>query len=239
MKKIFKIIILLFCFSFFCSFTLKDKLISAKEGQYIIFDQHKMYSFLSIYKKTESSILIEEASILKNQIKKDLLKPWFENKAKNASSHIIYEIDLNKNIIINSYSFTKKAYINLKNEDNFLTMFLKLNLKKLSLEERKKIGPKLSDDEKDRRKLFNPQKIKDQKKIKKPNFDVYRSYFPETSAYFSNNKIEFYFDKEGFFFPYFIEIDTENISIIINAIDSGENIKSSIPLLEKINRSFF
>jgi hypothetical protein len=239
MKKIFIISILLFSFSLLCSFTLKGKLINAKVGQYIIFDQHKMYTILSIYKKTNTSLIIEEASILKNQIKKDLLKTWFETEAKNASSHIIYEIDLNKNKIVNSYSFTKKAYINLKDEDNFLTMFLNLNLKKLTLQDRKKIGPRLSEEEKDKRKVFNPTKIKDQKKIKNAIFDVYRSYFPENSSYFSNNKIEFYFDVEDFFFPYFIEIDTENISIIIKAIDSGDNIKSSIVRLENVNRSFF
>ncbi|NGX56959.1 MAG: hypothetical protein K1060chlam5_01213 [Candidatus Anoxychlamydiales bacterium] len=230
MKKIFTTIILLILYISLNSFTIKEKLLEAKDGQYIVIEQNKMYSVLSIYKISKDYLVIEEASILKNMFNKSLsFKGWFEAKVKNANSHILYKIDLNNNKIIKSYSFTKKSFIALKDDENIIIQLLKLNLKKLSNDERKKIGPLLSNEERDRRKIFNPVKIVNNKKIKNTNFEVYRGVFPNNSTPFANKKIEFYFDKNSsFFFPYFIEIDTGNISMIIKAIDSGDNLKSSI-----------
>jgi len=227
MKKLIYIFILLFSYVFAENITLKEKLTNSKKGDFIVYEHNKIYSLLSIFDMQNETIILEEITIPKNKFNKNLtFTKWAENKAKKHTSWTIYEIDLKKNKIINAFSVSRNCFINLMNNESLITALLDLKLKKLDFEERKKIGPPPQTNEMDRRAIWNPTKIVNSKKIKKPFFHAFRSIWPDDGSEFAYKIFDIYFD-DSFCFPYFIDINNGHISYIIKAIDSGTDLKSN------------
>ena len=163
--------LLIFCI------TLKDKLLQAETQDFIVTSLDKNYTILAIKKKTNDFLVIDEICIPQNRIANlDLKKIDFreilkisKNEDENLySSYITYLIDIKNDKLVNSYSYTRDAY--LSNGSNFfMHKLFSLKMNFIKEENRRKIGPKPMGDEMDTRKLWSPMVKYDgilQKKMK-------------------------------------------------------------------------
>jgi len=240
MKNVYKYFILLFFLVFsiraFSEDNLfKKRLKEANKGDFVVFEYNKLYSTLSVFDidKENNRVILEEITIPKESFDKKLsFRDWVEKKAKDSTSWTLYEIDLDKNKIIDSYSVSRNCFIDLKDQVSITAKLLDLELKKLLNTDRKKIGPPPSLGERDRRAFWQPMKYIDGKRIKRAKFDVYRSIWPEDSSELSLKKFDIYFD-EDFVFPFFIEVNNGHMSYMIKGVDSGKNLKSAISFFPK------
>ncbi|NGX43977.1 MAG: hypothetical protein K1060chlam3_00135 [Candidatus Anoxychlamydiales bacterium] len=213
----------------------KKRLKEAKKGDFVIFEYNKLYSSLSVFEiDTENNrVILEEITIPKESFDKKIsFRDWMEKKAKASTSWTMYEIDLDENKIIDTYSVSRNCFIDLKDQISITVKLLDLELKKLLDRDRKKIGPPPSSGEMDRRAFWQPMKYIDGKRLKRAKFDVYRSFWPEDSSELSLKRFDIYFD-ETFVFPYFIEVNNGHMSYMIKGVDSGKDLKSAISFFPK------
>lgn len=202
------------------SFCLRDHLLKAEKGDYIVSFQNNIYSLLIIDERTDHSLLLAQISVPAEKInlKNFSWNEWLKHP-KNYSSMNLLEIDLSRSKLTRAYSISKRMFYNC--DQNFLTGLLNLKLVLLNDDERKKIGP-APNDETDRRQNWNPPMIKHGAKQKNPNYLVYRALWPKDGSLLSDKWIDLYFDKDSYFsFPYWIQVSTGNIEIILKIIDSG------------------
>lgn len=222
MKKYF--FILLFLISPIFSITIKNRLEKAETGDYMVTISGKTYFLLLIEKKNEESIIISEIAIENEKIKKNFSwEEWIKkNSPYNLSWHV-YEIDLKNEKLKKCLSINDNKIIN---NDPLILKLLKIPLSIISKEDRKKIGSPPLNNEKDRRSIWNPPMYVEQKKIKNAEFTVYKAKWPKDHSSLSGKIINIYFDKEEKFpFPFWIEITTNHLDIILKTIDSGKNVK--------------
>ena len=232
MKRVL-IFLLFFCFPITShALTLKDKLLQAHEGDFIVTEQNKIYSMLVVRDITEHSIELEEISIPANQInlKKTTWRKWLENNAPGSSSWMLYQIDFVEEKLKESYSFSQNKWLYADDTDYLLAKLLTLPLIPVSKKERRRIGPPPTDGDEDRRAVWNPQMVREGSKVKKPNYEVYRGKWPKDNSQLSECNILFYFDSEtsGFPFPYWLELNNGYISLKLRTIDSGATLKTPL-----------
>ncbi len=225
MKKVL-IIFILFITSVFSETTLKDKLKCSGKGDYIVTKQNKIYSIISIFEKTENNLVIEEVTIPVKLFDQTLsFKEWFEKGAKRNSSWMMYELNLENSDILECFSFSKGAWLNISKDDAIFSKLLNLPLKALAKDQMRKIGPPPMPGEKDYRAVWYPQKIMEGKKIERPSFEVYRIVFPRDYSDLSEKTLDLYLDKD-FSLPYWLQIGSDNLSVVLKTVDSGKNLKS-------------
>lgn len=228
MKKYILIFLLLFSSVFAENFSFKDKLFKAKKGDFIVFEFNKFYSALCVFNLEDKELILEEITISKNKFDKNVsFRNWIENGARKNSSWTIYKIDLETNKIKDAFSICKNSWIKLTTNESLISGLLDINLTKLNEYQRKKIGPVNLKNKIDSRPFWNPPKIVDLQKITNSQFDVYRSRWPDDGSEFATKVFDIYFS-DDFSFPYFIEIKNGNLSYFLKAVDSGENLKSTI-----------
>ena len=232
--NMFKFFLTFFSLSIFFlnAITLKEKLQDAKKGDFAIYEFNKTIHSISIYGISKDKVILEEVSFPSNLVDKKNLKKILEEGNIYPTNHMIYEIDLKKNIIKKAYSYINSSFIDLKDDESIFLKLINLNIRNLNDNERKKIGPSPMEGEKDRRRLWIPQKIKNGKITNNFQVEVGRAFWPNDSSIFANKVLDLYYDKE-IFFPYFIEIESAGISYFIKTIDSGSNLKSHIKNIPK------
>jgi hypothetical protein len=224
MLKIFILFISLTSFLF--SFSIKDKFLTAKKGDYIVTLQNNIYSLLLIQDIKNEKITISEISIPKNKIKKNFSwRTWVEKNAPLNTSWNIYEIDLKKIQVLKCFSVSRNCFLNLENNDTFFNTLLNLKLLPLEKNKRKKIGPPPKNGQMDKRSLWNP-KVKIDGKPTKIKFDVYQAVWPKDKTSFSGKILDLYF-KEDFPFPFWIQVKGNHFELILKTMDSGKDLKLS------------
>lgn len=220
-----------FCFIITSLFSesLKEKFLTAEQGSYIAFENQNTISCLIFHSIKNDKLYLYEISFPSSHLKEGFdLKKWLLNKAEDSSSFVIYSINMNSNTIEDCFSFTRKSYINISDQGSFLPKLLKLELKPVADDQRKKIALKAGEIQ-EKPKFWNPPKIVEGCKIQERHFDVFKTSWPLDDSELSNKPIVMYFDKENktFPFPYWIEIGQGHICHKLRAKDSG--ILDSIP----------
>lgn len=209
------------------SLTLKEKLeqATATPGSFIITEHQNNLSFIRLHSFKESFLFLEEINIPSHLLPKKGIhwEQWLKEKAPHHTSWVLYQIDLNQCKIIDCYSFSRESYISLSGQHSFLATLMTLPLEKVSLSERKKIGPKPPSDMPDTRKLWNPPKNLNGKKHANNHFEMMRARWPKDDSDLSGKMIDLYFDQDQplFPFPYWIEIGDGYNIFKINVLDSG------------------
>ena len=212
--------------------TLEQKFAHAKDGDYIVTAQESNYSLLFIRSITSDILLLEEISIPEQQIdlKKIDWQNWLVKRAPGHTSWTLYEIDRKQGKLLECFSYSKNGWLYLDESEQFLTRLLSLQLNVVLENERKRIGPAPTNDEVDRRGVWNPSLIVNGQKISKPQFEVFKARWPEDSTRLSHCFLELYFRKDdpSFPFPYWIEVQSPHYSFKVRTIDSGHGLVSSI-----------
>jgi hypothetical protein len=216
-----KVIVLFLC----CVLTLmahpiKNSFAKAQEGDYVVFEEGK-HLFLFVIRQTSPLLIIEEFAIPSDQ-KKSISdwKKWARNQEPPASSHLLYEMDVERNRITECFSLTKGAFLKTNQESLFFKLF-HVPFSKLKKNQRKKIGPPPMDGEMDLRSLWNPPVHYEAKTIT-PQYTVYSGRWPKDGSDFENATLEIYYAMQHPF-PFWLEISNHSLRKFIQAVDAGKN----------------
>lgn len=233
-----KFIYLALCILFlpFSSYSAQTDLQSRFEkgstGDFIVTAQEGVYTVLILRHKENNQLILEEISIPQAQleIKKVQWQNWLENHAPGHTSWSLFEIDLEQGKLIESYSISKQSWLYIDSSEFLLSKLLKLPLRKVQKEARKKIGPPPASGEQDFRSVWNPPLICSGKALKKPCFEVYQGQWPHDQSIIEDCTIDFYFSSIDplFPFPYWLEVQSAHYALSIRAIDSGKGLISPI-----------
>lgn len=228
------IIIALLVFLPFCGFsiTLKEKFISnsleESLGYFIVTEHQKNLSFIRAHSIDPPFLFIEEINIPRHLIGNQQIDwaNWLKKKAPNHTSWLLYRIDLQEGKMMDCYSFSRESYIAVSEQNSFLATLMLLNLEEVPMHDRKKIGPKPPQDMPDTRKLWNPSKIYEGKKIPNAHFMMMRTKWPKDDTDLAGRWIDLYFDEDQpkFPFPYWVEIGDGHNVFKLQVIDSGKNL---------------
>lgn len=209
---------------------LKDRFAHATSGDYIVTAQEKNYSLLFIRDLDKKTLILEEITVPEEQINLSTQnwQQWLSDKAPGHTAWTLYEIDLNTGTLIESFSFSQNGWLFLDETQLLITRLLTLPLTHVKSEERRKIGPPPQSGEVDQRALWNPPLILGGKKIPKPQFDVWKTKWPEEQSPLSGCRLELYFAKSDalFAFPRWIDIQSPHYSFKLRTIDSGKDLHS-------------
>ncbi len=222
-------------FLFGTEFHLKERLEKGKAGDYIVAEANQMVTVLTFRSITPTTLVIEEVSAPLQNLKKQppSWPDWVKAKAPGHTSWSMVEIDLQSGQILECYSFSRSAWIQLTQKESLLATLLSLPMRDIPLDKQRKIGPPPMDGEPDVRKVWAPPLIHEGKKWENPHFDVYETIWPEDGTELSGREVFLYFDREKKFpFPFWIQAETSHATVALRAIDSGKNLPAvyrSIP----------
>lgn len=216
--------------------SLKERLLKAKSGDYIVAESNKTTTLLCIRSLTSKSVVLEEITIPSKNLKEPPASwaEWIKNKAPGHSSWSMLEVDLETAQIIECYSFSRAAWIQLSTNESLFATLIKLRLNTIRNDERRRIGPPPLSDEKDVRQIWNPPLVFEGKKRERALFDAFQAEWPKDGSELSGKAITLYFDKEiGFPLPFWISVETSHAIGNFRAIDSGRNLPSVYRTLPK------
>jgi len=235
MRKI-TLLLLLIPSLFFADVTIKDRLLKANPGDFIVTQQGKSYSLMLVRHLEAPQITLEEIIVEASNIdlKKINWKNWVENKAPGAASWTGFALDLDKNTLQKSFSYLESQWLFIEKSDYFFGELLSLPFKPSRDIERKKIGPAPMPGEIDRRKFWKPQLTRDGKTNRKCDYEVLRAKWPGDKTQLAGCIFELYLDAEepAFPFPYWMEVQHPHYTFKIRAVDSGSGIQSPVQLLK-------
>ena len=237
MVQLFFTLLFIFVSTFgYANTTLKNRLTKSKQGDYIVTAQGSNYSLLLIRQLENKKLILEEVVIEQNlvDLKKVSWKTWIEKKAPGASSWTAYAIDLEKNTLSQCFNHFLKQWVFIEKSDYFFAQLLTLSLQPTRDNLRKRIGPSPMPGEIDRRKMWNPQMVREGKKVRNPSYEVVRCTWPNDNTRVASCVFELYLDADNtsFPFPFWMEVQSPHYTFKMRAVDSGSGINSPMPLLQ-------
>lgn len=223
----------LFCFLFLAAtlsaepYRLKERLVKAQVGDYMVVEGGKTTTLLCIRKISSHSFILEEISAPSPQIKK---KPsswsdWVKSGAPGHSSWSMIEIDLQSGQLLECFSFSRSSWVQTSEKESLIATLLYLPMKKVAPENQRKIGPPPLSGEPDFRKIWTPPLVFEGKKIESPRFDVYETLWPKDGTELSDKQVLVYFDLESNLpLPFWIQLETSHATAALRTLDSGKNL---------------
>ena len=236
-------------FSFFLfltpvwSLTLSDKIATAQEGDYIVTLMNKTYALITIYEKSDSSIIFQEISVPTSFMQKaPEWNQFMRDNGPKATSWILYEIDTETGKMLECFDVLSGNFIDLSSFDSILSKLMQLPLARVKESDRRRIGASSSFDGFDTRKVWNPQQIFEKQKEKKPQFNVYRATWPKDDSILADKTVELYFDakRAKFPFPFWMQVkDDSDASFKLPTVDAGHNLPKVIPEMPRRRPYFY
>jgi len=225
------ILCFLFCSTllFGAEFRLKERLEKAKSGDYIVTEANKMVTVLAIRSITPTSLILEEISAPVQNLKKMPASwtEWIKAKAPGHTSWSMIEIDLQTGAVLECYSFSRSAWIQLAQKESLFATLIQLPLQPIGLDKQKRIGPPPMAGEADVRKIWAPPLISEGQKIENVKFDVFETTWPQDGTELAGKEVSLYFDQEKKFpFPFWIQVQTAHATAALRTIDSGKKFAS-------------
>ena len=212
---------------FGAEFRLKERLEKAKSGDYIVTEANKMITLLAIRSNSPNTLILEEISAPVNNLKKTphLLGRMGQGQGPGHTSWSMVEIDLQTGQVLECYSFSRSAWIQISQNESLIATLLHLPMKSLSPDKRRRIGPPPMAGEPDVRKVWNPPFIFEGQKVENVHFDVFETTWPKDGTELANQDVSLYFDKEKQFpLPFWIQVETSHATAALRTIDSGKNL---------------
>ena len=223
--------------------TLREQIQKAKAGDFVVLAQGKNHVLLHINQRNDQEIFFEEITIPTASIVRiSNWKTWVFQGAEFHTSWILYKINLTNGNLEKAYSVTKKSWLDSSNGSWFLPKLLKLNLKLIPEEKRRKAGLAPIGDSPDFRKVWNPKMFFNGKEIIKVNFHAYKTFWPVDQSELSGKMIEVYLPAETgefpTYFPYWIQVTGKVGKIAVRVVDSGVDLISPFQSFSKFNSLF-
>ena len=208
---------------------LRENLKKAQEGDYIVTMQNKTYTLLHISEKSQEFLTLEEITLPEGRASQrgydwQGWKQWVSDAAPGNCSWVKYQIHLPSGQMQQFFSFTKNAWINLSQADNFLSTLLNLNLQKIPYHQQKKVGAF------NQRRIWQPRLIFEGKEVPGVSFDAWQARWPRDGSELSMKTMTIYLpeDNDAYpaYFPYWLQIQGKLAKAKIRIIDSGKNLSS-------------
>lgn len=225
------------CFCFFIpsldaeEMFLRNNLKLARVGDFIVTTQNKIYTVLLIDNITDSEIAIEEITTPTNCINLSGFswKNWIAQNAPGHTSWVRYVVDTSSGEMREYFSYTKNSWYSIPEGDNFLSTLLNLKLRKISITERKKVGPPPPSQVTDKRPYWQPKLIFEGRAIPGVMFDAWRTFWPKDKSDLSGKIIEVYVPQNPgvypAYFPYWLQVSGIVGKAKVHIIDSGRNVQ--------------
>lgn len=209
---------------------LRDNLKRAVSGDYMVISVNKTETLLFMKQKQGDILTIEEVAVPEGKRPGGMpWKEWIANKAPGNTSWVMYDIDLRNGQMLHYYSYTKRNWFEIPDQDNFLSKLLNLKLTKMPDSARKRVGPKSASGP-DVRPLWQPRMIVDGQVLTGVLFDAWRTKWPRDGSDLSGKSVEVYLPKDSLrypsYFPYWLQVNGAVGKAKIRIIDSGSAMKS-------------
>lgn len=213
---------------------LKNRLLSSKSGDFIVVEQNKITSILSVHSKEKNRLVLEEISIPSHMATRITdWKAWVDKAAPHHSSWVMYEIDTKTDEVLECFSFSKSGWLKLSDQDYWLACLFKIPLKQIPSQDRRKIGPAPMGGEKDYRKIWNPS-VRFEGKDRSIPSTAYQGNWPDDGTELAKKRFTLYFDEKKLSpFPCWIQVSNPHITFNVRIIDGGKNLKSPYKSLPK------
>jgi hypothetical protein len=208
---------------------LKERLKKAKSGDFFVAESNKMISILAIRSITAHSLILEEITVPASSLnpRPTSWSDWIKKRAPGHTSWSMIEIDLQNHQMLECYSFTRSAWMQLSSQDSLIPILLSLPLAAVPESSQRRIGPAPMDGEADNRKIWKPPLVIHGLSMANTEFSVYEADWPKDSSQLSGNKVSLYFDRANHTpFPVWIQIDTSHATASLRVIDAGKGLPS-------------
>ncbi len=217
---------------------LQENIAKARVGDFIVTHQGKMFSVLHIRGKTETGLILEEISAPRDRIPKNKYnwREWVEDNAPGHSSWVMYRLNTKSGVIESSFSYTQNSWFKIRESDNFLTALLNIPFYKISLKDRKRVGPKgFHPAGNEMRDVWQPKMVVNGQTIENITFDAWKARWPNDGTELAGKMIEVYIPEENTnypsYFPYWLQISGIIGKAKIRIVESGGELKSPKPIM--------
>ena len=217
------------------SFTLKEKLIDAEPGAYVVTKTNGVVCFIHLHSKTGARFVFEEITLPLYQAKNiDNWKEWGRGGAQGHGCWLLYEIEINEGRVLECYSPSLKSWVSTETVHPLFLPLISLELSRVSEENRLQKGPTQRPGEVGLR-PWGPPQIKNGQPVSDPVYTVYEGQWPSDDTPISGKQVVMYFDKTAptFPFPYWLQAQDAAVRFRMGAIDSGVDFSSSITHLPR------
>ena len=223
---------LLFLFSFpLFGLSLKERLAEATPGNYVVTAQDKSATFFFIRSVEKNKLQMEEVSIPMSRAPNEW-KGWFEAGAPGHTLWTSSLVNLDKGALEETFSFTHEGWIDQSEANAFFSTLLNLSFREMPEENRKKVGFPPKHGQTDKRTLWEPRLVVNGEIKKGSHFEAFETRWPNDRSDLARRHIEIYYpEKEGAFFPHWIEVDGKVTTVRLHVIDSGKKARSPKPKL--------
>lgn len=218
---------------------LRDNLMQAKPGDYLVTAQGRSYTLLLIRDKSAETLTIEEITVPSDGFPDDYSswRSWVADGAQGNTSWVAYEIAPRSGEMVEFFSYTQQGWCDVSESENFLGTLLNLRLQRMNPEQRRRVGPLPRSGESDKRPFWNPPLKVDGKVIEGVPFDAWRTRWPRDNSELSGKSIDVYLPRKGSkypsYFPYWLQIGGGIAKAKVRIIDSGFGLQSPQELLPK------
>lgn len=212
---------------------LRDNLRLARVGDFIVTAQNKTYTVLLIDQMDANTIAIQEITIPINRVNLSGFSwnNWIQQGAQGNTCWVRYVIDTQTGHTSEYYSFTKKGWYSVPESENFISTLLNLKLRKVPLEERKRVGPTPPAAMTDKRPYWQPKLIFEGQEIKGVAFDEWRTFWPKDGSDLSGKIIDVFVPQQTgvypTYFPYWLQVSGLVGKAKVRIIDSGRGASNS------------
>ena len=214
---------------------LRDNLMQAKPGDYIVSAQSRNYTVLIIMDKTKDSLVIQEITVPEKRFPKGMVETWREWVTKGAPGHtswVGYEIAPYSGEIREYYSYSKHAWCQISDGENILGTLLNLRMQRLDDRHRRRIGGSSPN-----RPFWQPRLIVEGEEIPGVTFDAWRSKWPKDGSDLAGKTLEVYLPSRNSghpsYFPHWLQVSGLIGKARIRVVDSGHNLNSPQPHLPR------
>lgn len=211
---------------------LKDSLLEAKAGNYVVILQNKNFSLLRIFQVQNNALIIEEISApikLKSKIGGDWQK-WLNSKAPGHISWVLYELNFDNRQIEDIYSCTQKSWKKVFPQEQIFPTLVDLKFSSIAKQRRKRVGPPVPSGLIDDRPLWQPPIFYEGKKVEGILCQAYSAYWPNDGTDLSGKKIDIFLakgqEKIHRYFPIWMQVSDKIAHTKLRVIDSGDYLES-------------
>jgi hypothetical protein len=195
-----------------------------------------MISVLAIRSLTKKSLILEEIDVPAHAVnpRPASWPDWVRQHAPGHTSWSMLEIDFENQQLIECYSFSRSAWVNLSSQESLISTLLGLKLQPAKPDDLRRIGPEPPNGESDTRKIWNPPLVREGKQIEPIEFEIFHALWPNDGSELAGNTVVLYLDREGQSpFPAWIQMNTSHLVASIRMIDSGQQLPAHYQTLPR------